>query len=370
MATRAHGDEELAEIFAGRLRPSGPTASMKPPSPRSDGSPLLVLGLSAALLAAGFGRRTDPLPDDDDADALAPSRQRAAAPKRGWWAVLKGVYRRISEDRVTSIAGGVTFFALLALFPAIAALVSIYGLFTDPRSLTEQLDALSNVLPGGALEVIGGQLGRLAEQGRSSLGVAFLISVGAALWSANAGMKAIFDALNIVYDEDEKRGFFRLNLTSLAFTLAGLVFILIALGAVVVLPILFSYVGLDNTMAAALQWGRWPVLLLVLAFALAVVYRFGPSRTTARWRWISWGSAFSSLAWLVASVAFSWYASNFGSFNQTYGTLGAAIGFMTWIWISSIVILVGAELDAELECQDPEVPKTRGLGTRLGETAA
>ncbi|MDC7786677.1 YihY/virulence factor BrkB family protein [Rhodoplanes sp. TEM] len=340
---------------------------MKPPSPPADRSPLLVLGLSAALLAFGYGRR-DPHGDAPPPRAdLAPSTQRR--PKRGAWAVLKGVYRRFTEDRVTSIAGGVTFFALLALFPAIAALVSIYGLFTDPRQLTGQIDALSNVLPGGAIEVVGGQLQRLAEQGRSSLGIAFLISVGAALWSANAGMKAIFDALNIVYDEDEKRSFLKLNIQSLAFTLAGLVFILAALAAVIVVPVLFGYLGLDDAGATAVRLGRWPLLLLALAFALAVVYRFGPSRRTARWRWISWGSAVASLAWLAASVLFSWYAANFGSFNQTYGTLGAAIGFMTWIWISSIVILVGAELDAELECQDPAVPRKRPEGG-LGRAAS
>lgn len=330
-------------------------------------SPLVVLGLSAALLTAGFARRGDTDPAGAVSPAADPSHNPVAGhaaepPVRGWWSVLKGVYARISDDRVTSIAGGVTFFALLALFPAIAALVSIYGLFTDPRSLTGQLDALSTVLPGGALEVIGNQLQRLAEQGRSSLGIAFLISIGAALWSANAGMKAIFDALNIVYDEDEKRSFVMLNIQSLAFTLAGLVFVLVALAAVIVVPVLFSYLGLDDAGATAIRLGRWPLLLLALAFALAVVYRFGPSRETARWRWISWGSAFASLAWLGASVLFSWYAANFGSFNQTYGTLGAAIGFMTWIWISSIVILVGAELDAELECQDPAVPRPRGSG--------
>lgn len=341
---------------------------MKPPSPpAADRSPLLVLGLSAALLALGYGRRDPHGGAPPSAAALAPSTQRR--PSRGAWAVLKGVYRRFAEDRVTSIAGGVTFFALLALFPAIAALVSIYGLFTDPRQLTGQIDALSNVLPGGAIEVIGGQLQRLADQGRSSLGIAFLVSVGAALWSANAGMKALFDALNIVYDEDEKRSLVMLNIQSLAFTLAGLVFILVALAAVVVVPVLFGYLGLDDAGATAVRLGRWPLLLLALAFALAVVYRFGPSRRTARWRWISWGSALASLAWLTASLLFSWYAANFGSFNATYGTLGAAIGFMTWIWISSIVILVGAELDAELECQDPEVPRKRAEGG-LGRAAS
>lgn len=330
----------------------------------------MLLGLSAALLAVGAVRerpdqpsRTGPGPNPPPAPATA---ERAAdPPARGWWSVLRTVYRRISEDRVTAIAGGVTFFALLAMFPAAAALVSVYGLFTDPHTLTDQLDAMATVLPGGAIEVIGDQLRRLAEQGRSSLGIAFLISLAAAVWSANAGMKALFDALNIVYGEAEKRDFFRLNLMSLCFTLGGLLFILAALAAVVVLPVVFSLVGLDSVVETALRYGRWPLLLAALAVSLAVIYRYGASRTQARWRWISWGSAAAALTWLAASLAFSWYAANFGSFNRTYGTLGAAIGLMTWIWISSIVVLAGAELDAELECQDPSVPRKRpegGLG--------
>jgi membrane protein len=326
---------------------------------------LWALGLSAALLAAGFRRRED-ANTESNAPARAPTpaaaerhplQTKEGAPQRGWLDVLKRVYQRFSEDRVMAIAGGVTFFALLAIFPAIAALVTIYGLFADPASLASQIERLSDVLPGGAMEVIGEQMRRVAGQGGTTLGVTFLISLAVSLWSANSGMKALFDALNIVYDEREKRGFIRLNAVSLAFTLLGLVFILVALAAVVVLPIALGYLGLQSATEQALQWGRWPVLLLGVALALAVIYRFGPSRQNAKWRWISWGSATAALLWLAASLLFSWYAANFGSYNKTYGALGAAIGFMTWIWISAMVILAGAELDSELEYQDPTIRK-------------
>ena len=252
-----------------------------------------------------------------------------------------------------------TFFVLLASFPAIAALVSIYGLFADPASLTDQIDRLSDILPGGAIGVVGDQMRRVTSQGGTALGVTFVIAIS--LWSANSGMKALFDALNIVYDEREKRGFFRLNAVSLAFTVLGIAFILVVLAAVVVLPIVAGYVGFETAIDQALGLGRWPVLLIGVALALAAIYRFGPDRQHAKWRWITWGSATAALLWLAASALFSWYAANFGNFNKTYGTLGAAIGLMMWMWISAMVILAGAELDAELECQDRSMRKRPGL---------
>ena len=324
--------------------------------------PLWSIGLSTALVAAGFRRRGASGPRRDVRDV----RTEADAPERGWLDVLRRVYERFSEDRVMSIAGGVTFFALLAIFPAVAALVSIYGLFADPASLNGQVDQLSGVLPSGAIDVVGEQMRRVASQGGTALGLTFLISLAVSLWSANSGMKALFDALNIVYDEKEKRGFFRLNAISLAFTFLGIAFILLALAAVIVLPIVVSYLGLQSALDLALRYGRWPILFIAIALALAAIYRFGPSRQHAKWRWITWGSATAALLWLAASALFSWYAANFGNFDKTYGTLGAAIGFMMWMWISAMVILAGAELDAELECQDPSMRTrpTGGLGRK------
>ena len=227
------------------------------------------------------------------------TKTKTDASERGWFDVLQRLYTRFSEDRVMSIAGGVTFFALLAIFPAIAALVSIYGLFADPASLAGQTDQLSGVLPSGAIEVVGDQMRRVSSQGGTALGATFLISLAISLWSANSGMKALFDALNIVYGEKESP-FFRLNAVSLAFTFLGIVFILIALAAVVVLPILISYVGLQSTLHQTLRFGRWPVLLVGIALALAAIYRFGPDRRHAKWRWITWGSATAALLWLTA----------------------------------------------------------------------
>jgi membrane protein len=190
---------------------------------------------------------------------------------------------------------------------------------------------------------------RVASKGGQALGSTFVVGLAISLWSANAAMKSLFDTLNVVYGEREKRGFVALNALSLSFTVGAIAFVLVAIAALVVLPVALSYIGLSDAATLLLRLGRWPALFVVLALALSFVYRYGPSREEARWRWISWGSALATILWIAASVLFSWYTANFGSYNQTYGSLGAVIGFMTWLWISAIVILIGAELDAEME---------------------
>jgi len=177
-------------------------------------------------------------------------------------------------------------------------------------------------------------------------------------------MKSLFDTLNIVYGEQEKRGFFKLNAISLGFTIGGIVFVLGALGGVVVVPVVLQYVGLSNAADLLIRIGRWPALFVALALALSCIYRFGPSREAPRWSWITWGSAAASLLWLAASGLFSFYAANFGTFNQTYGSLGAVIGFMTWLWISAIVVLLGAELNAEIENQARPGKKPGEMGKK------
>jgi membrane protein len=345
-------------------------------------TPLWITALTAGLLALGFGPRRYARLEHGSAawnEDRTGERGRGRSahtpsdiPMRGWKDILLRVFTNISKDRVVAIAAGVTFYSILALFPAIAALVSLYGLFADPANISSQLDSLSGVLPGGAMEVVGDQMHRLAAQGNSKLGLTFIIGLLAALWSANAGIKALFDALNLVYNEPEKRGLIKLNAISLAFTTALLVFVLLALGAMVILPPALDYLGLSKVTGLAISILRWPALLVVVALLLAMLYRFGPSREKPRWRWLTWGSAFAAVAWLVASLLFTWYAANFGSYNKTYGSLGAAIGFMVWIWISTIVILVGAELNAEMEHQtarDTTTGRQKPMGSR-GATMA
>jgi membrane protein len=296
----------------------------------------------------------------------------AEIPAKGWKDVALRIYKGISEDRILALAAGVTFYVLLALFPGIAGLIALYGLYADAGTISQHLDTLAGVMPAGGLQIIREQIERLAAQPAQRLGIATIIGLGVSLWSANGGMKAMFDALNVVYHEKEKRSFIRLNAISLAFTLGALVFVLIALAAMTILPLVLSYFGLSRLMELVIKIGRWPVLLLVVSFAIALIYRYGPSRDQPKWRWITPGSAFAALAWLCLSLLFSWYTANFGSYNETYGSLGAVIGFMTWLWLSSIVILVGAKLNAEAEHQtarDSTVGRSEPPGKRGAQMA-
>ena len=291
-------------------------------------------------------------------------------PPSGWKDIVLRVYANIWEHRVLSIAGGVTFYSILAIFPAIAALVSLYGLFADTGTVSSTVEHLQGILPSGGIEVVRAQIMRIAAQPHDTLSFGVIISLAFALWSANSAMTALFDALNIVYGEREKRGLVRLYAESLAFTSAALVFGLIAIAAVVVLPPALSALDFGNGIEPVIRIARWPLMLAIVALALAVLYRYGPSREHARWRWISWGSGVAAIGWLATSILFSWYAANFGRFNATYGSLGAIIGFMMWIWISAIVILIGGELDAEIERQIGQDSTAGGPGPMSARRAA
>jgi len=326
-----------------------PTADIEPPL-RSD----------AKRGAAAVDLRNEG--EDRGRGATSPSD----IPARGWKDILLRVYDDIGEHRILALAAGITYYTILAIFPALAALVAIYGLFSNPASIAQHLDQLGGFLPGGAVEVAREQLTRVSSKGGQTLGWTFLVGLIISLWSANAAMKSLFDTLNIVHNEREKRSFLKLNVISLGFTLAGIAFILMALGAVVIVPVVLSYLGLSDRADLLVRVVRWPVMFVVLSLALACMYRFGPSRTAPRWQWITWGSVAATTLWIVASLLFSWYAEHFGTFNATYGSLGAAIGFMTWLWISAIVILVGAEIDAEMEHQTAR-DTTEGATKPMGE---
>lgn len=304
--------------------------------------------------------------------AREPGRGRAARapgeiPARGWRDILLRVLFAIPEDRVLFTAGSVAFFALLAIFPGLATVVALYGLFADIASMQAHLALLDGVVPDGVLALIADELLRLARQPGGRLGVAFATSLAIAFWSANSGVAAMFDALNVVYREREKRSLLRFYATTFLFTLGGVLFTLAAVSAVVVLPIVLSLIGVTTQAERVLAILRWPALLLVIMGGLALLYRFGPSRRFAQWRWVSWGSAVAAVLWIGASMLFSWYVSSFDSYNRVYGSLGAGIGFVTWIWISAVIVLVGAELNAEMEHQtaaDTTQGGPRPLGAR------
>jgi membrane protein len=308
----------------------------------------------------------------DLARSREPGRGREAntpeqIPARGWRDILWRVFWSISADRILSTSGGVAFFALLAVFPGIAAIVSVYGLFADASTISKHLSLLSGFLPDGVLQLIADTL--VFRQGNEALGTAFAIGLFISLASANSGMAALCDALNVVYDEREKRSLFRFYLTTFLFTLAGIGFVILAIAGVVVLPVILKFVGLPSTTERLLAFVRWPILLATIVVSLACIYRYGPSRRDVRWRWVTWGSLLGAMLWIATSMLFSWYVATFDTYNKIYGSLGAGVGFMVWLWISVVVVLLGAEFNAQMEHQTAR-DTTEGGSKPLGSRGA
>jgi membrane protein len=288
-------------------------------------------------------------------------------PWRGWYDIFWRTYREMNSDRVLSIAGGVAFFILLAIFPAITALVSAYGLFFNGATIANNLSLLNDVVPDNVLSIVHEQVARIASNSSGALSIGFVAGILVSLWSAMGGVKAMIDALNVIYEQKEGRNLIKLNLVALLFTLAGFAAFLMAMAAIVVLPLILSPIGLGSLTETLTRTARWPVLLVVLLIGLAVLYRYGPDRRAARWQWVTIGSVFAAVTWIVASFLFSWYLTSFANYNATYGSLGAVVGLMIWLWFSTIVVLLGAELNAEIEHQtarDSTIGAEKPLGTR------
>ena len=272
-------------------------------------------------------------------------------PGKGWKDIGWRVYICVTEERLGLIAAGVTFFVILALFPALTALVSIYGLLTDPRSIGEQVTALYGVLPDDVIDLIRNQLLSLTNTPPGKLGLGFLISLLTALWSVNTAMKSVFDGLNVTYREREKRGILLLNGVSFAFALGAVLMAAVYMIAIAVVPLVLNFVGVGRVGEVLLVVMRWPLLMAMSAIAIAMLSRYGPSRVTARWQWVTPGSVFVIVAWVLMSIGFSVYLSNFAQYDKTYGALGAAIVMMMWVWLSTYILLVGSAINAEMEHQ-------------------
>jgi membrane protein len=355
-------------------------------SPRSgqNGNLLLIAATAILVLAAQRYFQDAPPPGSRE---ISPASAQPGSPAReltqhgrgrystnplqipwaGWKDILWRTYESTNEDRLLATAAGVVFFALLAVFPGITALVSSYGLFADPSTIGANLQTLSMMLPDGSFQIVQDQIARVLAKGNASLGATFLFGLALAVWSANAGVKAIIDALNVVNEEREERSFVKLNLVSLAFTTGGIAALLVMVSAVVAFPLALDHLGIASDSKLIVSLARWPLLFVILLAALGLLYRFGPSRRPARWQWLGVGTIAAALLWIAGSAGLSWYLSNFGDYNATYGSLGAAIGLMMWMWMSAIIVLCGAELNSEIEHQtarDTTVGPPKPLGVR------
>jgi membrane protein len=321
---------------------------------------------------AHVGEPSDATLAPDYARAREPGRGREAntpeqIPPLGWRDILWRVFWSVSANRILSTSGGVAFFALLAIFPGIGAVVSLYGLIADASTINGHLTALAGILPFGVLKLVADQITMVAKAGNDTLGRAFLVGLVVALASANSGVAALFDALNVVYNEREKRSLVRFYATTFLFTLAGIVFLIVAIVGVVVVPVVLNFIGVQSPTEWLVKVLRWPILLLTVGVSLAFIYRYGPSRKDARWRWVTWGSVAAAFLWIAASMLFSWYVATFDGYSRTYGSLGAGVGFMVWLWISAVIVLLGGELNAEMEHQtarDTTEGRPKPLGLR------
>jgi membrane protein len=297
------------------------------------------------------------------------ARAPAHIPWSGWKQVLLRTLREISSDRIGLVAAGCAFWATLALFPAISMLISLYGLVFDPQTVEPQLGQLRLLLPPAAFTLIDERVRSLVSRGGTTLGLSLLFSTAFAFWSASTGTKSLLSALNLAYEEEERRGFLRFQAIGLALTLCAILGAILGLAILVGLPAAISFVGLSAHASGLLRFGSFAVLVMFLLLALSLLYRYGPSRRAARWHWVTPGSILATVLWLAASALFSLYVGHLASYDATYGPLGAVAGVMMWFWVSAYVVLLGAELNAELELQTTE-DTTKGGPLPPGERGA
>jgi len=286
---------------------------------------------------------------------------------RGWRDIALRVKTEVIKDNIGLIAAGVAFYFLLAIFPMIAALLSIYGLIFDPAEAREQITALAGVLPGEARSLLTEQTEQLTSGSRSALGFGALFSILVALWSARKGTNAMTIALNIAYNEEDNRSFIRQLLLTFVLTLGLIIFFALSLAIVAAAPVALQLLGLGAVAEVALDILRWPILGLIAVVALAGMYRFGPDPSSAKWRWLTPGAVMAVIFWLVTSGLFSWYVSNFGNYNEMYGSLGAVVILLFWFYLTAFIFLLGAELNSEMEHQtrrDTTVGREQPMGER------
>ena len=299
--------------------------------------------------------------------------RRAEKPSQLSWRAWKDIGYRVwdeqSKDNLGIVAAGAAFYAFLAVFPAIASAVSIYGLVLDPNQISQQLNAVSGILPQSSTQILHDQLTRLVQQSGGRLSFGLAIGILVTLWSSNKGTKALIQSLNIVYDEQEGRSFLKLNLWSLLLTVCGIFMTLIALSFLVAIPSAVGRLGLPGFIEGLLVYARWPLLAIFVMTVLALVYRYAPDRDQPRWRWVSWGSVIVTILWILGSVLFSYYVANFGNYNKIYGSMGAVIIMMIWFSFSSYLVLLGGEINAEMEHQT-EKDTTKGPQRKMGQRDA
>ena len=316
-------------------------------------SPVVGAAIAGGLMlyAIAADRRGRPLPAKRRDTLGRHADEPQEIPPTGWWYILKHLAGDISRDNVSLMAAGVAFYGLLSLAPGFTALVALYGLVFDPSQVQAQVQAMEGMVPDEARKLIADQLTTIVQGGSRTLGVGFIVSLCLAIWSANSSTSALITALNVAYAEPEKRNLLRYYAGTLFLTVSAVLFGILSLVLVAVIPAVVGLLPFGDLTKVAVDWIRWPVLVLLFGLALSVIYRYAPSRNEARWTWVSTGALLATVLWIAGSVLFSLYVAKFATYNKTYGSLGAVVILLMWLWLSAYAVLVGAELNAEMEHQ-------------------
>lgn len=304
-------------------------------------------------------------PDSRGRDAQKPTH----IPKKGWKDIALRVKDEVADDHVSLIAAGVAFYGLLALFPAITAIIAIGGLMFDPADLVGQFDTMQGIVPQAVLDIITEQATEVAGSREGGLGLTAVIGIALALYSASKGMASLIEGMNVAYDEDEGRGFVWLKVQVLALTVMLIIGVIAAAVAAGLIPTILTLLPLGPVGEVLATIATGLALAALTIFGLAVIYRYGPSREEAKWRWVSPGAVVACILWLLVSAGFAFYVSNFGSYNESFGALAGVIILLMWFWMSAFVVLIGAELNSEMEAQT-RVDTTDGPRAPMGERGA
>lgn len=290
-------------------------------------------------------------------------------PARGWWDIIKRIFNQLSRDNLSLVAAGVAFYALLAIFPALAAVVSVYAYFSSPDEIATQLNQVIILLPESSAELILSQITSLSQKSQASLSLSAIVTLILTIWSSSKGSQALITACNISYQESQKRSFFKAQLVRFLFAIGAIVVATFALLIIGILPVVLNLVGFKENIDLLLTLISWPVLALTFNFALTLLYRFAPHRKPAKWRWLTLGSSVATLLWIFASIGFSFYVSQFASYNETYGSLGGVVIMLMWLYISAYIVILGATINAAAE-QQTSKDSTIGPAKERGQRGA
>ncbi len=325
----------------------------------------------ASTKASTAKNRSASSSDADAKNSAAPGSKADApqeVPAKGWLQIVKRGWKEAKVDQVPLLAAGVAFFTFLSLFPAIVALVLLYSLVADPATISQQIGTLTQNMPGEAASLIQTQIESVSQnQGQGILSLVIAIAVG--LWSASNGMGKLITAINAAYDEEENRGFVKTKLLALGLTLAAIVFMAIMISLIAIAPVLLSAIFDSTLVRLALGAAKWILLVILVTTALAVLYRLAPNRDAPKMKWVSVGAGVATLLWVLASVGFTVYVSNFGSYAKTYGALAGVVILLLWLWITCYAVLLGAEINSESE-QQTEKDTTKGEEKPMGDRDA